>query len=136
MIKIIYGSKGTGKTKKIIEMVNTDVKTSNGCSVFLADTNRYRSEINYAIKFLNTKELKILGEDNLISFLKGLLSGNFDINEVFIDGAARMINEEIQGMRLFMEKLEDIAIKNNIKFVLTISCDKENLPEFFEKYID
>ena len=136
MIEIIYGSKGTGKTKKIIDMANQSLEKSDGFIVFLADTNRYVREIKFAIRFLNSKEVQIKGEESLLGFLKGLISANYDIKEVFIDGAARMLGEEIPEMGSFMQKLDEIGKKYDVKFVLTISCDKEDLPDFFDKYID
>lgn len=136
MIEIIYGSKGTGKTKKIIDMANQSLEKSDGFIVFLADTNRYVREIKFAIRFLNTKEVEIKGEKSLIGFIKGLISANYDIKDIFIDGAARMADMDIPEMGSFMQKMDEIAEKYDIRFVLTVSCDKEDLPDFFAKYID
>lgn len=135
MIKIIYGSKGTGKTKQIIDMANLALENSEGLIVFLTDTNRYVREIKYSIRFLNSKEIVINGEDNLIGFIKGLISANYDTKEIYIDGAARMLNKDVYGMGSFMQRLDDIAQTNETNFILTVSCDKENLPSFFAKYI-
>ncbi|HHU43221.1 MAG: ATP-binding protein [Bacillota bacterium] len=136
MIELIYGSKGTGKTKRIIDMAHQSLEKSDGFVVFLADTNRYVREIKYAIRFLNTKEIFIKGEENLVGFIKGLINSNYDIKEIFIDGVARMLGVDIPEMGSFMNQLDQISEKYDIHFVLTISCDKENLPQFFSKYID
>ncbi|HHT83020.1 MAG: hypothetical protein ACOYEC_06155 [Christensenellales bacterium] len=136
MIKIIYGSKGTGKTKRIIDMANKALDTTDGFIVFLADTDRYVREIKYAIRFINTKKAGIKGEDNLIGFIKGLINGNYDTKEMFIDGAARMLEKDIPQMGSFMEQLEKISKEYDIEFILTISCDKEDLPGFFDKYTE
>lgn len=135
MIKIIYGSKGTGKTKQIIDMANAALEKTGGYVVFLADTNRYVREIKYAIRFLNTKEASINGEESLIGFIKGLISANYDIKEIYIDGAARMLGGDIPSMDSFMSRLDAIAQQYGTEFILTVSCDREELPEFFEKYI-
>ena len=39
MIKIIYGPKGTGKTKAIIECANGAVEKAKGHVIFITDTN-------------------------------------------------------------------------------------------------
>lgn len=135
MIKIIYGSKGTGKTKQIIDMANAALEKTGGYVVFLADTNRYVREIKYAIRFLNTKETGINGEESLIGFIRGLISANYDIKEIYIDGAARMLGGDIPSMSSFMSRLDAIAQEYGTEFILTVSCDREELPEFFEKYI-
>ncbi|MDD4316121.1 MAG: ATP-binding protein [Clostridia bacterium] len=135
MIKIIYGSKGTGKTKQIIDMANAALEKTSGYIVFLADTNRYVREIKYAIRFLNTKETEISGEESLIGFIKGLISANYDIKEIYIDGAARMLGAEISDMGSFMARLDAIAKAYGTEFILTVSCDREVLPEFIANYI-
>lgn len=136
MIRIIFGSKGTGKTKQIIDRANLALDNTHGFVVFLADTNRYVREIKYAIRFINTKEVQIKGEESLVGFLKGLISGNYDIKEIFIDGAARMLELDIPQMGSFIERLDEIAKEFQTEFILTVSCDKESLPEFFNKYIE
>ncbi len=135
MIKIIYGSKGTGKTKQIIDMANAALEKTGGYVVFLADTNRYVREIKYAIRFLNTKETAISGEESLIGFIKGLISANYDIKEIYIDGAARMLGGDIPSMGSFISRLDAIAQEYGTEFILTVSCDNAEMPEFFEKYI-
>jgi archaellum biogenesis ATPase FlaH len=85
---------------------------------------------------LNTKETCISGEESLIGFIKGLISANYDIKEIFIDGAARMLGVDIPSMGSFISRLDAIAKEFGTEFVLTVSCDKEELPEFFEKYIN
>lgn len=117
-------------------MANAALETTGGYLVFLADTNRYMREIRYQIRFLNTVECSIKGEDCLIGFIKGLISGNYDIKEIFIDGAARMLGTDIPGMESFMARLDKIAKENEVEFILTVSSDKENMPEFMLKYLN
>ena len=88
MIKIIYGSKGTGKTKRIIDAANSSISKELGDIVFITDTSRYIREIKYQIRFTNTKECKIASEDGLLGFIQGMLEANYDIRLFFIDGAA------------------------------------------------
>ena len=40
MIHLIYGAKGSGKTKRIIDMANASIDTTTGDIVFITDTNR------------------------------------------------------------------------------------------------
>ena len=40
-MKIIYGSKGTGKTKIVIDEANALVEKAKGHIVFITDTKRY-----------------------------------------------------------------------------------------------
>ncbi|MBR7111100.1 MAG: hypothetical protein IKC83_04420 [Clostridia bacterium] len=135
MIKIIYGAKGSGKTKRIIDTANEDALTTNGDVVFLADTNRYMYDLKRKVRFVNINEYEIQTELGLLGFIRGMLAGNTDIATVYIDGAHRMANRDIVDMVWFYNKLEALSEKNNTSFVLTVSADEKDLPDFIKKYI-
>lgn len=135
MIKIIYGAKGSGKTKKIIDTANQDALNSKGDVVFLADTNRYMYDLKRNVRFVNITEYEIQTELGLLGFIRGMLAGNTDIATVYIDGAHRMANRDIVDMVWFYNKLEALSDKNNTDFVLTVSADEKDLPDFIKKYI-
>lgn len=136
MIKLIYGAKGTGKTKRIIDDANGSDAKVTGFVVYLSDTSRYRREIKNTIRFIDTTDWQIKGEDMLVGFLGGLIAGNFDIQEIYMDGAVRMIGTTLAEMESFMKRLDAISREHNIDFVLTISSDLVNMPKFFLPYID
>ena len=76
MIHIIFGSKGTGKTKRIIDTANTDAINSSGEVVFITDTNRYMYDLKYKVRFINIEEYEIQTELGLLGFIRGVLAGN------------------------------------------------------------
>lgn len=136
MIKIIYGAKGSGKTKRILDSAEVALRTTKGDVVFLAATSRYRMEIKPQIRFIDTINEGIGSKDALIGFLKGLLCGNYDIEYIFIDGFYKMMgvpfsDPSVAEFFLALEQLSD-----NVNFVLTVSCDKEEMPAFIAKYVD
>ena len=53
MIQIIAGKKGSGKTKRIIDMTNEKAKTSQHDVVFIDDYNRYIFDIDHSVRFIN-----------------------------------------------------------------------------------
>ncbi len=135
MINIIYGAKGSGKTKRIIDTANEDALATKGDVVFLADTNRYMYDLKYKVRFVNVNEYEIQTELGLLGFIRGMLAGNTDIATVYIDGAHRMANRDIADMTWFYNMLEALSEKNNTHFVLTVSADEKDLPDFIKKYI-
>ena len=135
MITIIYGSKGAGKTKKIIDAANDSLQVAKGNVVFLTDTDRYSPQINYQIRFINTKDYEIKTEMGLYGFVRGLIAGNTDIEYVYIDGAARMANLPLEEMSGLYEMIGQLSEKFNINFCLTVSADEADLPDFIKKYI-
>jgi len=135
MIEIIYGSKGSGKTKQIIDRANENLQTAMGNIVYITDTNRYMYDVKSRIRFLNTTEFMVFCGDCFITFICGLIAGNSDIEVIYIDGIARIANVSLGELQGFFEKLEKISATFEVNFVLTVSADKENLPEFIAKHI-
>lgn len=136
MINIIAGSKGTGKTKKIINSANDLLAVCKGDVVFLSTTTRYRTDIKPQIKFIDTVEQEIKTKEVLIGFIKGMLSANYDIEHIFIDGIYKMMGVSIDSpemAEMFMV-LEKLNVTSGAKFTLTISCAEEDMPEFIAKY--
>jgi len=139
MIKLITGAKGTGKTKIIIDMANDNVETAKGDIVFLTDTDRYMYSLRPHIRLINVDILKKNGvttEDSFIGFIKGVLAGNHDIETLYIDGAHRVLGKPVIEMEDFFNDIYDTAKTTDTKFVMTVSENEENFPEFLNKYKD
>lgn len=138
MIKLITGAKGTGKTKIIIDMANDNVETAKGDIVFITDTDRYMYSLRYQIRVVNTECLKktkgAIDERELIGFIKGILAGNHDIETLYIDGAHRMLNRTVSEMEDFFTDIYAVAKTTETRFVLTVSENEENFPDFLRKY--
>ena len=134
MIKFITGAKGTGKTKIIIDMANDNVATAKGDIVFVTDTDRYMYSLNYRVRMVNAKQLKRgdapVNEEALIGFIKGLLAGNHDIETLYIDGAHRMLGKTVFEMKDFFDDIREIAKNTDTKFVITVSENEDNFPDF------
>ncbi len=138
MIKLITGAKGTGKTKIIIDMANDNIETAKGDIVFVTDTDRYMYSLRYQIRTINANCLKRgeepIDERALIGFIKGILAGNHDIESFYIDGAHRMLNRTVAEMKDFFTDIYNIAKAQKTTFILTVSENEENFPEFLKKY--
>ncbi len=138
MIKLITGAKGTGKTKIIIDMANDNVETAKGDIVFITDTDRYTYSIRYQVRLINANCIKRgdapASEEALIGFIKGVLAGNHDIETLYIDGAHRILNKTIQEMEDFFDDIFNIAKETETQFVLTVSENEDNFPQFLKKY--
>lgn len=140
MIQLITGNKGTGKTKAIIDIANDHVDTAKGDIVFLTDTDRYMYSLRYQVRAMNTSDLKRgtepnVREDMLVGYIYGVLAGNHDIESMYIDGAHRMLGRDVSEMEHFFSDLEEIAEKTDTKFIVTVSQEDEELPEFLKKYL-
>lgn len=135
MIKIIYGPKGTGKTKIIIDEANGKVAAAKGHLIFVTNTKRYMYDLHRDIRFIDTADYMIAGEEALCGFIKGVVAANNDNEYLFIDGAARIAGKEIKDMAAFYYMLDKLAETNNLTIYVTCSSAKEDLPEFVQKYL-
>lgn len=128
MISIIYGSKGAGKTKRIIDAANGAAENAKGQVMFITDNN---SSLGIApnIRFVNVADYGVRNTYELSGFLKGMLATNFDIQYVFIDGLNRLLSVEPEALKPIFETMEKFE---ETDFTATVSAEK--LPAALQKY--
>ena len=135
MIKVIYGAKGTGKTKIMIDSANEAVKEAKGHLIFITDSKRGMYDLEREVRFIDTSEYDIAGEAALCGFIKGVVAGNNDNEYVFIDGVVRIAGKPVQEMAAFFYMLEKVAKTNGVTITVSVSATQEELPDFVSKYI-
>ncbi len=135
MIQIIAGNKGSGKTKRLINMTNDVAKTSSSNVVFLDKNNDYMYEIDRTVRFVNVKDYNVQTGDMFLGFLGGMLASNYDIGTIFIDAFLKLIKMDITEAEGFFANLKAYGEKHNVTFVLSVSADPEALPAFMKEYI-
>ena len=134
MIKLVYGSKGTGKTKQLIDAANENLQNAKGLSVFITDTKRYMYDLKRDIRFVDVKDWNITGEEALCGFVKGIAAGNHDYEYIYIDGVARIAGKDLSQLAGIFYMLDKISAENGITVTITCSAAKEELPDFVAKY--
>ncbi|MBQ6979936.1 MAG: AAA family ATPase [Clostridia bacterium] len=135
-MKIFYGPKGTGKTKAIIDFANEVKATAKGHVVYITDTDKYAFELKLPIRFLDTADFGVKSEDEFRGFIKGIVASNGDNEYVFIDGVARICNKTLGEIGTIFDAMDSLEKNFGVKFVLTCSGSKEDLPDFILKYVD
>ena len=135
MIQVIAGKKGSGKTKRIIEMANTAAKDPKHSIVFIDDDNRYMFDLSREVRFVNAGEYDIESDQMFMGFISGATSQNFDIGQIFIDAFKKLVKSDLSTTEWVFQRLEKISEKNGVDFILSISEDPADLPEFIAKYV-
>jgi cytochrome oxidase Cu insertion factor (SCO1/SenC/PrrC family) len=137
MLTLVYGSKGSGKTKRIIDLANTSAETVNPGEdvIFVTDTDRYMLDINNKIRKINITLQGIKTADGLEGFVRGLIEGNHDISYIYIDGIHRILNKEIDKLKKVYDKLSAASDESGFKLVVTVNKDEADLPKFLKKYL-
>ena len=130
MIEIICGEKGKGKTKELLGKVNAAVQVANGNVVYLDKSQKHMYELNNKVRLINVMDYPVTNCDEFVGFICGIISQDNDLEEMYLDSfltvADVKTNEEIAKA---IEKLDVISEKYNVRFVLSVSKNEEDLPE-------
>ena len=134
MIKLITGRKGSGKTKTLIDQINTAVAETNGCLVCVEKGETLRRSISYKVRWVGVEQFDIAGYDNFYGFIAGMLAGNYDIKEIFVDGILKIGGADFDELGAMFAKLDKLTGNDTI-VTFTVSADNEELPESVTKYL-
>ena len=134
MIQVIHGKKGSGKTKKLLDMTNAAVKQYSGSIIFVDDDNRYMFDLRHEVRFVNAREYGCDSPEMFFGFLCGMLAQNFDISVIFVDAFLKLVKTDVENTAVFYERLEKLSEKHTVDFVISVNCDDAVAPEFIKKY--
>ena len=134
MIKLIVGTKGSGKTKTMIDMINEATKTATGNVVVIEKSMQLTTSINHAARLVDVDEYKINGAEMLYGFVAGVLAGNYDITEMFIDGILKVCGHDLEAAGRVLNAINAIA-GDSVNVTVTVSADVNSLPESIKKFL-
>ena len=133
MIKLIIGNKGSGKTKKLIDLVNLCVEKSDGNVVCVEKEPKLTYDVSSKARLLETDTYAIKGHKAFYGYLAGICAGNYDVTDILVDATFKIVGREYEKLPQFFEMLTNLSNATDINFYFTISCDKEDLPvEIFD----
>ena len=135
MVKVYYGKKGIGKTKSLIEKANELSENAKGDIVFIDRKPDYRFELKHKVRFVNASEYPVSDSRVFLGFLAGILTGNYDIEIIFVDGLTHIVNYDEEGYKVFYNALSKLSEENNVDFYLTHSADTDEVPDYIKQYI-
>lgn len=134
MINLITGKKGTGKTKIIIDQINDTVKSTNGNIVCIEKGDNIRRSISYKVRWCDVEQFDIEGIDAFYGYVAGMLAGNYDIKEIFVDGIFKIVGKDFEAFGNMLEKLDKLT-GDDTTVVFTVSADPEELSDNVKKFI-
>lgn len=128
MIQIIAGNKGKGKTKYLLEKVNTEIKSVHGNIVYLDKSSQHMYELNNKVRLIDISEFTIESPDMFFGFICGIISQDHDLEQMYLDSFLKIANLDTEDVGNMLEKLEDVGKNYNVTFVISISMDEHELP--------
>jgi len=135
MVRLIVGEKGKGKTKVLLDKVNAEVKESQGSVIYLDKSTKNMHELSNKVRLINVSEYNLSSSDEFVAFILGLLSGNYDIQEIFIDSYLKIAAINGCDMAANLDRLSEISKKFNINLTLSVSCNKDSIPDNYQSSI-
>ena len=135
MIQVIYGAKGTGKTKQIVDHANEFAKTAKGVVVYIDRSNHRLHDLHRNVRLVDASHYDLKSQHDILSFIKGMLAANYDIEQIYIDGITRLLDCNVAELGELYTGLEQIAKEHGVNLVITASGARDELPDFVAKYI-
>ena len=135
MIQFIVGPKGSGKTRRVIEMANRATTETKGNIVFIDGDHRRMLELKYQVRFVNVNEFEIEDLNVLYGFLCGIIAGDYDVEQIYIDGILEALTGDINNIKSFVDNINKLSDKFNVNFIITLSGSSESLPDFLREYV-
>lgn len=135
MVELIVGKKGKGKTKVLLDRVNSAVKDANGSIVYLDKSAKHMYELNNKVRLIDVSSYPLKNADEFVGFICGIISQDHDLEQIYLDSFLKISKLEDADVTDTLEQLNKISEKYGISVVVSVSVDKEELPEALQDKI-
>ena len=135
MLKLMIGVKGTGKTKTLIEKVNTAAKESHGNVVCIEKGTQLRFDIKSNVRLVDTEEYMIDNAKALYGLIAGILASNYDITDLFVDNTLKICKNDTATVEELIERLDVLLAKHDLNVFMTASIPVEEASDLVKKHL-
>ena len=129
MVQLIVGSKGDGKTKHLLDRVNSQIKTASGNIVYLDKNTKHMHELDNKVRLINVADYPLKNCDEFIGFICGIISQDHDLEQMYFDSFLKIAALEGKDISAVIEKLDKMSDFFQVDFILSVSMDESELPE-------
>ena len=135
MVQLIVGKKGKGKTKQLLDKVNSEVKNITGNIAYLDKNMAHMYDLNNKIRMIDVSQYLIENADEFIGFVSGIISQDHDLQQMYFDSFLKIACLEDQDILKTVEKFQKISEAQGVDFVISISLDADEIPEILKENI-
>ena len=128
MLKLIVGVKGTGKTKTLINNVNSALEVTKGDVVVIEKGTKLRYDIKSSARLVDSDEYMVCSAEALYGFVAGALASNHDVTDMFIDGTLKICQHDLAAFEKMAVELAKLVAKVDVNLTMTVSMSEEELP--------
>ena len=129
MVQLIVGKKGKGKTKQLLDKVNSEVKDISGSIVYLDKSTKHMYELNNKVRLIDVSRYMIENADEFLGFVCGIISQDHVLEQMYFDSFLKIAVLEGKDISAVIEKLDKMSDFFQVDFILSVSMDESELPE-------
>lgn len=133
MVRVIFGEKGAGNSKRIIQMANDSLDQTKGSVVFIDAEGQYLFELKHAIRFIDAGQYHINSPDMFLGFIAGIAAQDFDLELVYVDGFSKMVDCPVDSLKDMFKRMDEFSTGAGIQVVVAMSGD--DMPEYLKEYM-
>ena len=135
MVQLIVGEKGKGKTKYLLDKVNTEIKNVSGNIAYLDRSTKHMYELNNKVRLIDVSDFFIDSSNEFLGFIAGIISQDHDLQQMYFDGFLAMSNTKMEEFEAAVAKLEKYSEKFGVDFILSVSSNEKDIPEALKSKI-
>lgn len=135
MITLLTGKKGSGKTKKLIEMANKAIETSKGSVVVIEKGLKLTYDISHKARLVDSDAYLIESVASLYGFVSGICAGNYDVTDILIDSTLKIVNSDASAVEVLVNEFKKISAIANVNIVLSVSASDDEVPASLHEFI-
>ena len=129
MVQLIVGKKGKGKTKQLLDKVNSEIKEIPGSIVYLDKNAKHMYELNNKVRLVDVSQFMLESTSEFLGFVCGVVSQDHDLQQIYFDSFLTIASLEGKDITPVIEKLDKLSARFEVDFILSISLDEAELPE-------
>ena len=135
MVQLIIGNKGRGKTRYLLEKVNSEVKDILGNICYLDKSSKHMFELNNRVRLINVSDFAIENTDQFIGFICGIISQDHDLEQMYFDSFLKIAHLEGQDITDTLKRIQKIGDMFGVSFIISIAMDKDEVSAEFQELI-
>lgn len=135
MVELIVGRKGKGKTKVLLDRVNSAVKEVNGSIVYLDKNTKHMFELSNRVRLIDCSVYPINNADEFVGFICGIISQDHDLEQIYLDSFLTTAKIKDHDVLNTLRQLDAIGEKFEVKFIISMGLDEEEVPEEYREKV-
>ncbi|HCC00594.1 MAG TPA: hypothetical protein DEP42_05195 [Ruminococcaceae bacterium] len=135
MLQLISGGKGTGKTKRIVEMAQESSAKTDGKVVFIEKGAHLTFDLPHEVRLFNTDDYEICGPGSFYGFLAGIAASDYDVKHIYVDSVVKIVGTDEAAITTFIQKVDRLAKRKEIEIVMALSHDAKDFSALINQYI-